>query len=158
VGAGVFVMPEVAVEVETVWPGTISMPQEFSYNWREQYIAGVRDRLVLANLRYRPDGLSYIEVFGGAGLAFSRYSRRDVVETQYFPTRTRELADGVRDERAWAWQVGASLTVAVSPRVRLVPQGAVRWIHRDQNGEAYHLHASDRIWSAGVNLRIALTR
>ena len=52
--AGVYIAPALAIEGEFALDRTISTPQRFSYNWREDYIAKSRDLFVGANLRWSP--------------------------------------------------------------------------------------------------------
>lgn len=137
--AGVWVVPELAVEAEVLLDGLLSGAIVDSYSTRTDYTAESRDIVVGGQLRFRLRGGSHLEFTAGGGVAFSRFARRDIVSTSFFPPgNTTRWPD---QETATAQPtVSGSMAVAIalSPRVELVPSVGARWIRREFDTDAWY--------------------
>ena len=137
--AGVRLVPELAFEAEVLFDGKLSAPIVDSYSTRTDYTAESRDIVLGANLRFRPRGGSHLEFTAGGGVAFSRFARRDIVVTSFFPpgviTRQRDQETSTTNPT-----VGGSMAVSIplSPRVELVPSIGARWIRREFDTDAWY--------------------
>jgi hypothetical protein len=130
---GVFVTRTLAVEGEVVAGKAISTPQQFHYNWNEDYTGQSRDVFLGANVRWRP--AAHLELVGGGGLAFSTFAERSIVRTDTFPVpRMTALPDQVETVRQPALNGGIAVPLPVSSRIEIVPAFTVRWVRRSADG------------------------
>jgi hypothetical protein len=137
--AGVRLVPELAFEAEVLFDGKLSAPIVDSYSTRTDYTAESRDIVLGANLRFRPRGGSHLEFTAGGGVAFSRFARRDIVVTSFFPpgviTRQRDQETSTTNPTASG---SMAISIPLSPRVELVPSIGARWIRREFDTDAWY--------------------
>jgi len=153
---GVDVVPELAFEAEVMVDGKLSAPIVDSYSTRTDYTAESRDIVLGANLRFRPRGGSHLEFTAGGGLAFSRFARRDIVVTSFFPpgitTRQPDQETSTTNPT-----VSGSMAIAIplSPHVELVPSIGARWIRREFDTDAWYFGVGRYtvFFSAALRLR-----
>jgi hypothetical protein len=137
--AGVWLVPELAVEAEVLLDGLLSGSIVDSYSTRTEYTAESRDIVVGGHVRFRPRGGSRLEFTAGGGVVFSRFARRDSVSTSLFPpgavTRWPDQETSTTQPT-----VSGSMAVAIplSPRLELVPSVGARWIQREFDTDAWY--------------------
>lgn len=137
--AGVWIVPELAVEAEVILDGLLSGAIVDSYSTRTDYTAESRDIIVGGNLRLRPRGGSHLEFAVGGGLAFSRFARRDIVSTNLFPPgAVTRLPDWETSTAQPTVSGSMAVSIALSPRVELVPAVGARWIQRKFDTDAWY--------------------
>ena len=130
---GSSVTPTVAIEGEVTGGGTISTPQRFSYNWREDYIGESRDVFLGVNARWRPAARRPLELVGGAAVVVSRFANRSIVVTRSLslpPRPPTTEPDEVSTSGQLALGGGMATPLAVSRRIEVVPAFTMRWIGR----------------------------
>lgn len=151
--AGAFVTDGTAIEGEFILGGALSNQQQFSYWWREEYMARVRDLLFNANLRSKP-AKSPIELVVGGGLVVSRVGRYDQVNISSFGVR-QAVPDSQLTE--WLFNVGGGLDapIAVHRRVALVPSFRYRWIPRQSESQSRYMGVGRNGFHAGVTVRFS---
>lgn len=155
-GGGRFVTRDVAVEGEFVLGRTVSLPQQFSYLWIEDYVAESRLHLVAGNVRWRPAGTSPVEFVMGGGLATSRIRKRSVVATAH--SGSLNMPPPVTPDRTdmdYVPHVGAGLDapIAVNANVAVVPTFRVRCVAQKESGLAAELGVSRYSYQFGVSVR-----
>jgi hypothetical protein len=155
---GAFVTPAVAIEGEVVVGRTLSAPQRFSYNWRTDYTAGVRDLTLGGNARLKPGEKGPIEIVLGGGIAFTRLSERDAVTTYiFYPDQPTEYPpDYEVAERAPYLSAGADVPIRLGSRGALVPSFRWRWIFRDPEDQSAYVGVGRQLFQAGVSGRVRL--
>jgi hypothetical protein len=155
---GVFVTRTLAIEGEVAAGRAISTPQQFWYNWREDYVGQSRDVFLVANVRWRPTA-RYLELFGGGGVAFSRVANRDIVVTDGYPvTRTSTKPDQVETSRHVTVDGGVAVPLPVGRRIELVPAFTVRWLKEasDFYGLRAYAGVGNRSYQVGATVRFTL--
>jgi len=154
--AGVRLVPELAVEAELVLDGLQSAPIVDSYAMtRTGYTAESRDIVLGANLRFRPRGGSRLEFTAGGGLAFSRFARRDIVTTSFFPPGTvSRWPDQTTSTTNPTVSGSMALAIPLSPRVELVPSIGARWIRREFDTDAWYFGVGRYMAFASAALRL----
>ena len=137
--AGVWMVPELAVEAEVLVDGLLSGGIVDSYSTRTEYTAESRDIVVGGHVRFRPRGGSHLEFTAGGGVVFSRFARRNSVSTSLFPPGTVTRWPD-RETSATKATVSGSMAVSIplSPRLELVPSVGARWIHREFDTDAWY--------------------
>jgi hypothetical protein len=137
--AGVWMVPELAVEAEVLLDGLLSGAIVDSYSTRTDYTAESRDIVVGGQLRFRPRGGSHLEFTAGGGVAFSRFARRDIVSTSFFPPgNTTRWPDQETSTAQPTVSGSMAVAIALSPRVQLVPSVGARWIRREFDTDAWY--------------------
>lgn len=129
VSVGGFLSPAVALEGEFYY-GTVSKPQHFSYDYTEDYSAGVCDVLLNGLLRYNPAGRSRVEIVGGGGYARTTVSETSIVKKSGFPALPSAQPDRSGTLNAITVTGGVDGVISLSARAALIPMFRVRWIHR----------------------------
>ena len=154
VGLGVRVNPRVALEAEVVVDGTLSASQADVYFTRTDYTAQSRDILLGATLRFRPGRGSPVEFTAGGGTAFSRFARRDIVETRTFPPGVTRWPDA--ETSTWEPTLTGSVAIAMrlSPHVQVVPSIGVRWIRRGFDTDAWYFGLGRTMVLVGAAFRV----
>lgn len=153
---GARVAPAAAFEAELVLDGAVSSPQTDIYTSRVDYTAESRDTIVGLNLRLSQPRAPRLEFVAGAGLARSRFARRDVSTTDLF--FGRGVTRGP-DRETTTWQPTAhgalAVRVPLSPRVDLVPAVGARWIQREFDTDAWYLGVGRYMvfFSAAIRLK-----
>jgi hypothetical protein len=146
--------PQLGVEAQVTVDGKQSAPQADVYFTRTDYTAESRDVLLDVNLRFRPRGGSHLEFTAGAGWAYTRFARRDVVFSSPLPPTTTEGPD----IETSMWQPTLNGTIAVpftvSPRVELVPSVGIRWTRRPLDTEAWYFGVGRFTVIAGLAVRL----
>lgn len=154
---GAFVTPAVAIEGEVLVGRTLSAPQRFSYNWRTDYTAGVRDLMLGGNARLKPGEKAPIEIVLGGGIAFTRLSERDAVTTYiFYPNQTEHPPDYEISERAPYVSAGAEVPIRLGSRGALMPAFRWRWIFRDPEDQSAYIGVGRQLFQAGVSVRVRL--
>jgi hypothetical protein len=153
---GFFRTPIVAVEGEFVANRAISTPQQFSYDWRENYIAQSRDLFLTVNGRVRPFPRGPFELVGGTGVAISTFALRDIVATYSFAIPPRPPTNEP-DQVTTDWQLtahgGVAFPIPVSRRIDVVPAFTVRWVGRSENGIGGYAGVGSLAYHVGAALR-----
>lgn len=155
VAVGRTVTPALAVEAEAVWTSALTTDQQFTYTWRQNYTAGDRDVLFNVNLRYRE---SWLEVFGGGGLAVTTMSRRSIVQTGPGAHEQSSQPDESTTSVHPTASAGIGVVLPAGARVDVVPHVGARWIRRGRTETSADLGVSARQWFAGVSVRIGIGR
>ena len=152
---GIFVTRTLAVEGEVVTGKAISTPQQFWYNWSEDYTGQSRDAFLGANVRWRP--AAHFELAGGGGLAFSTFAERSRVRTDTFPVlRMTALPDQVETVRQPALNGGIAVPLPVSSRIEIVPAFTVRWVKRSVDGLGAYSGVGSYAYQFGGTVRFTL--
>lgn len=156
VTVGAFLVPELAVEAEVLLDGQLSGAIVDSYTNRTDYTAESRDIVLGANLRFRPRGGSHLEFTAGGGVAFSRFARRDVTSTSFFPPGVVTQWPDQESSSAKPTISGSmAVSIPLSPRVELVPSIGARWIRREFDTDAWYFGVGRYMvfFSAALRLR-----
>jgi len=152
---GVFVTRTLAIEGEVVAGRAISTPQQFSYNWTEDYTAESRDVFLGANVRWRR--AAHLEFVGGGGLAFSTFAERSIVRTELpFPGRPNvptSEPDRVDTDVQLAVNGGIAALLPVSSRIEIVPAFTVRWVVRSASGQGAYFGVGSYAYQFGGAVR-----
>jgi hypothetical protein len=156
--AGAWVTPTLALEGEFAFGPGVSMPQQFSYSWLENYTVGIRDSLLGANVRGKGRSTGPLEFIAGGGLAFTRVRETDIVATYVFsPGRPVERRPDQRySDKVLYFGGGVDAPIAVSARVAIVPSFRFRWIPRRTESQSDYVGASRQTYQAGVTVRVRL--
>ena len=153
--AGFFVSRTVAIEGEVAAGKAISTPQQFHYDWDEDYIGQSRDVFLGANARWRP--AAHFELAGGGGLAFSTFAERSIVRTDLpFPGRPNiptSEPDRVDTDVQVAVNGGVAVPVPVSKRIALVPAFTIRWVGRSASSQGDYLGVASYAYQFGATVR-----
>lgn len=138
IGVGARVDQHIAIEAELAFERTLSATQADVYFSRTDYTAESRDVLLSAHVRFRPNRGTRLEFTAGGGMVYSRFARRDVVGTSYFPPRVSRGADS--ETSAWQPMVAGSAAFAMplSRHVDIVPAVGARWIERGSDTDAWY--------------------
>ena len=137
--AGVWLVPELAFEAEVLLDGKLSGAIVDSYATRTDYTAESRDIVVGGSLRLHPRGGSHLEFTAGGGVVFSRFARRDIVTTSFFPPgSTARWPDQESSTTKPTVHGSLAVTIPLSPRVQLVPSVGARWIQREFDTDAWY--------------------
>jgi hypothetical protein len=155
---GAFVTPAVAIEGEVVVGRTLSAPQRFSYFWREDYTAGVRDLLFSGNVRFRGAGTGPLEVVLGGGLVYTRLSKVNQVRTDGSGPiqRTERYPDYFSSELTPHVGGGIDVPIALGPRVAIGPTFRFRWMFQEREGQGAYMGVGRQLFQAGVSGRVRL--
>jgi hypothetical protein len=154
VTAGVWVVPRLAFEAEVLYDGQLSGPIVDSYSTRTDYTAESRDIVVGGNVRLRPFGGSHLEFTVGGGVAFSRFARRDIVNTNLFPPGAVTRWPDQETSTARPTVSGSmAVTIPLSPRVQLAPSVGARWIEREFDTDAWYFGVGRYMAFVSVALR-----
>ena len=135
--------------------GAISTPQQFSYDWRENYTAESRDVFIGANVRVRPVPRRPFELVGGAGVAISTFANRSIVVTRPFaipPTPPTTEPDEVSTSVGFVLNGGVAAPLPVSRRIEVVPAFTVRWVGRS-GGPASYAGVGNYAFQVGATVR-----
>jgi hypothetical protein len=155
---GAFLTPAIGIEGELVTGRTVSAPQRFSYFWREDYTAGVRDLLFSGNVRLKGAATGPVEFVLGGGIVHTRLSKVDQVRIDGSgPTsRTERYPDFFSDE--WAPHLGGGIDVPIALRSRIAigPAFRFRWLFRERERESAYMGVGRRMFQAGVGVRVRL--
>lgn len=155
---GVRVAPVLAIEGEVLFDRPLSAPQADVYTSRVDYTAESRDTVLGVNLRFRPPGRSRVEFVAGAGMAFSRFARRDVVATDFFRGGgVTRGADRETSTRQPTVSGSMAVTIPLSPRVELAPSVGARWIERKFDTDAWYFGVGRYMAFVSVALRVTPT-
>ena len=154
---GFFVAPTVALEGEVVAGRAISTPQQFHYNWTEDYTAESRDVFLGANVRWSPVAARYLELVGGGGLAISTFAERSIVRTELpFPGRPNvptSEPDRVDTEVQLAVNGGIAVPLPVSSTIEIVPAFTFRWVSRSASGQGAYFGVGSYAYQFGGTVR-----
>jgi hypothetical protein len=150
--SGVFVARTLAIEGEFVAGTAISTPQQFWYNWRENYTGQSRDVFLGANARWRR--AAHLEFVGGGGLAIGTFAERSKVRTDPFPVpHTSTEPDQVETHPQLALNGGVAVPLPVNSRIEIVPAFRVRWVKRSADGLGAYLGVGSYAYQFGGTVR-----
>jgi hypothetical protein len=153
VSAGGFVSPAIALAGEFYCGKTVSMPQHFSYDYSEDYNAGVRDVLLDGLLRYNPGGQSRVEIVGGGGYARTTVSETSIVKKSGFPATSSAQPDRSGVLNAVTVTGGVDGVIPISARAALIPMFRFRWIHRPDARTGFSNGIGNYAFQFGAALR-----
>jgi hypothetical protein len=155
-GGGVWLTPTVAVEGEFVGGRAVSTPQQFWYDWSEDFTGESRDLLFGANVRVRPAPIAPVELFGGGGLVISTFAERSIVATYMFPPRTSTQPDQVDTQMGLTVNGGLAVAVPAGSRIDVVPAFMVRWTQRPSTGLGDYLGVGSFAYQFGATVRFKI--
>ena len=154
---GHFLKPSFAIEGEFGFPHTISVPQQFSYTWRDHYTAESRDVLLNCNLRWLPRSSPYLEITGGGGLMISRIAQRSTIRTNVATPlppgpEVETIGDIVTTEAQWTIGGAVAVPLSVSRNIQLAPAFNFHLTPRSERFAHYGL--SSYVYQFGVVVRM----
>jgi hypothetical protein len=153
---GVWLTPKVAVEGEFVGGRAVSTPQQFWYNWSEDFTGESRDLFLGANVRVRPAPRAPVELFGGGGLVISTFAERSIVATYTFPPRTLTEPDQVDTQMGLTVNGGLAVAVPAGSRIDVVPAFTIRWVQRPSTGLGDYLGVGSFAYQFGATVRFKI--
>lgn len=117
---GCFVSRKLGIEGEVVLVRDLSAPQEFQYNWSEDYTVHNRDTYV--NALARIPVATGAALVGGGGIVVSATRKTEHTYTRYDYVTGKPVTTSIPDtaEQVTRWNVTAGLDVAVNPRSRVI--------------------------------------
>jgi|WetSurMetagenome_2_1015567.scaffolds.fasta_scaffold31922_4 hypothetical protein len=155
---GFFIRPSIAVEGE-VATAEVSIRQGFYYSWSQEYTASVRATTIGGGVRWKPRGVSPVELVVGVGRARVVHGTRDGIEYREYPypqgsqTPMPDSSSG-----AWVWSVkgGADVVFPRASRAAFVAGTRVRWRQRigDDYGDDDYRGVSPLAFDFGAGVRV----
>jgi hypothetical protein len=152
---GYFIRPALAIEGELA-TGEVSVKQGFHYNWSQEYTAALRVTTIDGSVRWKPGGVSAVELVVGGGMAKVVHATRDGIEFRDYPYpqgSQTPMADSSWGDRVWNIKGGADVVYPLASRVAFVVGGRLRWRQRNSDDDYRGASAWAVEFGAGARLR-----
>jgi len=151
---GYFIRPSLAIEGELA-TGELSGEQGFHYTWSQEYTAAVRVTTIDGSVRWKPGGVSPVELVVGGGRARVVHAERDRIEHREFPYPQGSqtlLPDTKHGEWVWNLKGGLDVVHPTTSRAAFVAGARLRWRQRNYSDD--YGGVSGWAFDVGVGLRV----
>jgi hypothetical protein len=151
---GYFIRPSLAIEGE-IATSEVSVEQGFHYSWSQEYTAALRVTTIDGSVRWKPGGVSPVELVVGGGQARVVHGTRDGIEFHDYPypqgSRT-PMADSSWGDWVWNIKGGADVVYPRASRAAFVSGARLRW--RQKNSGDDYRGASAWAFDFGAGMRV----
>ena len=152
---GYFIRPSLAVEGELA-TGEVSVQQTNHYSLTQEFTAALRVTTVDGSVRWKPGGISPVELVVGGGLARVVNTSRDGIEYSGYPNplgSETPMPDSSWGDWVWNIKGGADVVYPRTSRVAFAGGGRLRWRQRNSVDEYRGASAWAVEVSAGLRVR-----